>query len=85
MYEGAAGVRQVGGDNAMTVDTVLGIFSMTKAVTGAAAMQQVERDALDLDAPAGVGVWATQLFPFQDPTATAELEAFESAVYASLV
>ena len=31
-----------------------------------------------------VGVWATQLFPFQDLTVSAELEAFESAVYASL-
>jgi methyl acetate hydrolase len=30
-----------------------------------------------------VGVWGTQLFPFQDPTVTAEVEAFESAVYAA--
>ena len=53
VYEGAAGVRCIGDDAAMTVDTVLGIFSMTKAITGAAAMQLVERGRLDLDTPAG--------------------------------
>ena len=36
----------------MTPDTVGWIASMTKAVTGAAAMQLVERGRLDLDAPA---------------------------------
>ncbi len=62
VYEGAAGVRQVGGDVPMTADTVLGIFSMTKAVTGAAAMQQVERGALDLDAPAGIYIdWLNEV------------------------
>lgn len=35
---------------------------------------------------ATVGCWnsPTHLFPFQDPTVTAEFEAFESLVYASL-
>jgi len=52
VYEGAAGARQLGSGVAMTVDTVGAIFSMTKAVTGAAAMQLVEQGRIDLDAPA---------------------------------
>lgn len=53
VYEGAAGERALGGGAAMTPDTVVWIASMTKAVTGAAAMQLVERGLLDLDRPAG--------------------------------
>lgn len=52
-YEGAFGVRELGGDAAMTADSVFLLASMTKAVTGVAAMQLVERGRLDLDAPAG--------------------------------
>jgi len=52
VYEGAAGARQLGSGVAMTVDTVGAIFSMTKAVTGAAVMQLVEQGQIDLDAPA---------------------------------
>ena len=37
----------------MTVDTVVWIASMTKAVTAAAAMQLVERGKIGLDDPAG--------------------------------
>ena len=50
----AAGVRSVDDDVAgsMTTDTVCWIASMSKAVTGAAAMQLVERGELQLDAPA---------------------------------
>ena len=51
-YEGAFGVRSAGGSTTMTTDTVGAIFSMTKAITGAAAMQLVEQGRLDLDAPA---------------------------------
>ncbi|MGB5759842.1 MAG: serine hydrolase domain-containing protein [Acidimicrobiales bacterium] len=51
-YEGAAGERAAGSGVAMTPDTVGAIFSMTKAITGAAAMQLVEQGRLDLDAPA---------------------------------
>jgi len=51
LYEGAFGEREVAGA-AMTTDTVGKIFSMTKALTAAAAMQLVERGQLDLDAPA---------------------------------
>lgn len=53
LYEGAAGERAAGSSAAMTTDTVGAIFSMTKAVTGAAVMQLVEQGRLDLDGPAG--------------------------------
>jgi len=52
-YLGAAGERSIGTGAAMTTDTVGAIFSMTKAITGAAAMQLVEQGKVDLDAPAG--------------------------------
>ncbi len=51
-YEGAFGERALGTGVEMSVDTVGAIFSMTKAITAAAAMQLVERGRLDLDAPA---------------------------------
>jgi methyl acetate hydrolase len=53
LYEGAFGERSFGSGAEMTLDTVGAIFSMTKPITGAAAMQLVERGQLDLDAPAG--------------------------------
>lgn len=52
IYEGAFGKRVLGEPAAMTLDTVGWIASMTKALTGAAAMQLVEQGKLDLDAPA---------------------------------
>jgi methyl acetate hydrolase len=52
IYEGAAGVRRLGRDEAMTADTVFAIFSTTKAITGTAVLQLVEEGKLDLDAPA---------------------------------
>lgn len=51
-YEGGFGERALGSGVAMTPDTVVWIASMTKAVTATAAMQQVERGRLELDAPA---------------------------------
>ena len=51
LYEGAFGTRELGKDVAMTPDTVVWIASMTKAITAAAAMQLVERGALQLDTP----------------------------------
>jgi methyl acetate hydrolase len=36
----------------MTTDSVFGIFSTTKAITGTAVLQAVEEGKLDLDAPA---------------------------------
>ena len=52
IYRGAAGERVLGGGAAMTTDTVCAVFSITKAVTGAACLQLAEDGRLDLDAPA---------------------------------
>ncbi|MYL02951.1 MAG: beta-lactamase family protein [Acidimicrobiaceae bacterium] len=55
----AAGQRSADADagaGAMTLDTVCWIASMTKAITGTAAMQMVEQGRLDLDAPASAVV-----------------------------
>ena len=52
VYEGAAGVRSLDSDTPMTTDTVLAIFSTTKAITGTTVLQCVEEGLLDLDAPA---------------------------------
>ena len=37
-YEGAAGRRELGKDAPMTLDSVMAIFSTTKAITGTAVM-----------------------------------------------
>ena len=52
LYLAGFGERVLGGGDEMTTDTVGWIASMTKALTGAAAMQLVEQDRLDLDSPA---------------------------------
>ena len=52
IYEGAFGKRELGKDAPMTLDTVVWIASMTKAITATAAMQQVERGKLSLERPA---------------------------------
>lgn len=52
IYEGAFGTRKLRTVAPMAVDTVGYIASMTKPLTGAAAMQLVERGKLDLDRPA---------------------------------
>lgn len=51
IYQGGFGQTGVEG-TAFSVDTVAAIASMTKALTGVAAMQLVEAGRLDLDAPA---------------------------------
>jgi methyl acetate hydrolase len=51
-YEAGFGKRVLGEPADMTPDTVVWIASMTKAITGAAAMQLVEQGKLALDAPA---------------------------------
>lgn len=50
-YEGAAGPRVAGGSAPISVDTHLQIMSMTKMLATAAALQQMEKGNLDLDAP----------------------------------
>ncbi len=53
VYQGAFGKRGPAGSPDMTVDSVFWIASMTKAITTTAAMQQVERGKLSLEAPIG--------------------------------
>lgn len=53
LYQGAFGKRDLSKPDAMTVDSVFWIASMTKAVTGAGAMQLVEQGKLSLDEPIG--------------------------------
>ncbi len=53
IYNDAFGRRSLAGTARMTTDTVFRIASMTKAITGAAAMQMVEQGKLGLDQPAG--------------------------------
>jgi methyl acetate hydrolase len=51
-YEGGAGMRAVGeSDDPVTTSTQFRIMSMTKMVCTAAALQQVERGELELQAP----------------------------------
>ncbi|MBR0783363.1 serine hydrolase domain-containing protein [Bradyrhizobium iriomotense] len=53
LYQGAFGKRDLSKPDAMTLDSVFWIASMTKAVTSAGAMQLVEQGKLSLDAPIG--------------------------------
>jgi methyl acetate hydrolase len=55
IYSAAFGERKLGSGVAMTEDTVCNMASMTKAITGACAMQLVEQGKLDLDSP--VATW----------------------------
>lgn len=52
LYEGSAGKRELGKDQPMTLDSVMAIFSTTKALTGVTAMQLVEEGKLRLSDPA---------------------------------
>jgi len=51
IYQGAFGKREANKDPDMTLDTVVWIASMTKAVTSVAAMQLVEQGRVGLDEP----------------------------------
>ncbi len=53
IFQHATGKRQINREPAMTDDSVFWIASMTKAVTGTAAMQLVEQGKLSLDQPVG--------------------------------
>jgi CubicO group peptidase (beta-lactamase class C family) len=52
LYSGAFGVRDASGAP-VTVDSIFSIASMTKAVTTVAALQMVEKEDIELDAPVG--------------------------------
>ncbi len=71
IYSGAFGVRSLAQSQAMTVDSVFWIASMTKAVTTAAAMQMVEQGKLKLDQP------ASEILP--DLASAQVLEGFNAA------
>lgn len=47
-YEGCAGRRELGKDQPMTLDSVMAIFSTTKALTGTCIMQLVEEGKIGL-------------------------------------
>jgi methyl acetate hydrolase len=51
IFEGGYGKRDLATGAPMTADTVVWIASMTKAISCACAMQQIERGKLSLDAP----------------------------------
>jgi len=71
IVESAFGRRSLAGDAPMTNDTMFRIASMTKAVTGAAAMQMVEQGKLSLDHPAG------EILPFL--TSPMVLDGYDAA------
>jgi methyl acetate hydrolase len=52
LYEGAFGKRELGKNASMSLDTVVWIASMTKAITATAVMQLVEGGKLALERPA---------------------------------
>ncbi|HEX2745798.1 MAG TPA: serine hydrolase domain-containing protein [Streptosporangiaceae bacterium] len=51
IYQGAAGPREAGQSDPVSVDTLFRIMSMTKTPCAVAALQQMEQGHLDLDAP----------------------------------
>src|SRR5579863_3034000 len=53
IYEGAFGKASLASDAPIALDSVFHIASMTKAITGAAAMQLVEQGKISLDQPVG--------------------------------
>jgi len=78
LFEAASGVRDLDSRALMGLDTVVRIASMTKAVTGAAAMQLVEQGKLDLDGPIGKllpGLGSVQVFEGFDASGKPRLRA----------
>lgn len=71
IYSSAFGNRTIDAPGRMTVDSVFRIASMTKAITGAAAMQMVEQGKLSLDQP------AREILPFLAETKV--LDGFDAA------
>ena len=71
LYEGAFGKRDLGKPAPMTLDSVVWIASMTKAITATAAMQLVERGKLSLERP------ASEMVP--ELAAAKVLEGFDAA------
>ena len=83
VYQGAFGRRAAGDDAPMTLDTVLWIASMTKAVTSVAALQLVEAGRLKLDAPIAEvlpELGQMQVLEGHDPDGTPRLRAARGAI-----
>jgi len=83
IYEGAFGVREAGKPASMTPDTVVWIASMTKAITGTAAMQLVERGKLSLDEPIGKllpQLASPKVFEGFDPSGNPKLRPAKGAI-----
>lgn len=53
LYEGAFGRRSVDGGSPVSADTTMALASMTKAITCVAALQLLERGAIELQQPVG--------------------------------
>ncbi len=78
IYQGAFGKRDITKADAMTVDSVFWIASMTKAITATAAMQLVEQGKLKLDDPIGKvlpNIAAPQVFEGVDASGAPKLRA----------
>ena len=71
IYEGGFGERVIGSGVPMTTDTVGWIASMTKALTGSAALQLVELGRLELDRPATD--WVPELSEIGVPPVLADI------------
>ena len=83
LYEGAAGKRSLDGEAEMTLDTVVWLASMTKAITSAAALQLVEQGKLSLDQPLGEllpGLAAPQILEGFDADGTPRLRPAQRAI-----
>jgi CubicO group peptidase (beta-lactamase class C family) len=83
IYQGAFGKRSLDRPDAMTLDSVFWIASMTKAITTAAGMQLVEQGKLSLDAPIGKllpDLAAPQVFEGFDAAGKPKLRAARRAI-----
>jgi CubicO group peptidase (beta-lactamase class C family) len=83
IYQGAFGKRDLGKADAMTIDSVFWIASMTKAVTASAAMQLIEQGKLSLNDPIGKilpNLAAPQVFDGFDAAGAPKVRAAERPI-----
>ncbi len=99
IHEGIAGARALRSGDAMTPDTILSLFSCTKAITGVALMRCVEDGLVSLGDRADrhvpevsyrarqngtAGFRGTQILPFHDIPSYPGFVEFETTVYQHL-